>query len=167
MRLRGCIRACVLASVAVLVATGWAEAQKAVFVVRHAERQDDSTDSPLSEAGRARAERLATMLRDAGVTTLYATQWQRTQQTLAPLAAATGLKVEVVAGADIDTLVAAVRKAPPTGVVVIAAHSDTAPKILTALGAINTISIASGEYDNLFLVVPSAAGAPSLVRLHF
>jgi len=161
------VRSAVFALAALLGVSGWAEAQKAIVVVRHAERQDDSTDSPLSEAGKARAARLATMLRDAGVTTLCASQWQRTQQTLAPLAAATGLKVDIIPGAEIDTIVAAARRAPATGVVVIAAHSDTAPKILAALGVGEGVTIASGEYDNLFLVVPSTGSAPSLVRLRF
>ena len=51
---------CLLVSVLVATAT----AQSTIFIVRHAERADASADSDLSEAGRARAESLAKMLKD-------------------------------------------------------------------------------------------------------
>jgi len=43
-------------------------AQRAVFVVRHAEKQSESNEPgvPLSEAGRARANRLAAHLKNNG-----------------------------------------------------------------------------------------------------
>ena len=43
-------------------------------------------DPDLSDAGRARAESLANVLKDAGITAIYATELKRTQQTAAPLA---------------------------------------------------------------------------------
>jgi len=96
------LAACVCAGV---FAPAVAHGQKAVFVVRHAERQDDSADTPLSAAGADRARRLAAILKDAGVTAIYATQWQRTQQTVAPLAAATKLPIRQVPSKDIDGLI--------------------------------------------------------------
>ena len=56
-------------------------AQKAVIVVRHAERADESQDSLLSAPGTARAEALARHLEQAGVTSIYVTQYQRTRLT--------------------------------------------------------------------------------------
>ena len=144
-----------------------ASAQKAVFVVRHAERLDDSADTPLSEAGKARAVRLAAVLKDAGVTAIYATQWQRTQQTVAPLAAAMKLPVQQVQSKDIEGLVATLRAKHAGDVVVVAAHSDSAPLIVAALGAANAITIAHEEYDNLFVVVPGAGATPTLLRLRY
>ena len=139
-----------------------ASAQKAVFIVRHAERQDDSADTPLSAEGKARAERLAAVLKDAGVTAIFATQWQRTQQTVAPLAAALTLDVGQVPSKDIDALVATVRARHANGIVVVAAHSDSAPKIVAAFGAVNDIAIEHDEYDNLFVVVPGAGATPTM-----
>ena len=89
--------------VAVLLATP-AAAQQTVFLVRHAERADTSpgvsptmaADPDLSEAGRARAESLASALKDARITAIYTTEFKRTQQTAAPLAKVLGLTVKVV-----------------------------------------------------------------------
>jgi len=52
-----------------------AYAQRAVFLVRHADRLDQSEDSPLSQAGEERAQRLASLLKDAGITAIYTSQF--------------------------------------------------------------------------------------------
>ncbi len=166
--IRTCRRLLVAAGAcAILAVPAVASAQKAVFVVRHAERLDDSPDAPLSDAGRARAVRLAAILKDAGVSTIYATQWQRTQQTVAPLASAMTLPVQQVQSKDIAGLVATLRAKHANDVVVVAAHSDSAPLIVAALGAANAITIAPDEYDNLFVVVPGAGATPTFLRLRY
>ena len=66
-----------------------------VILVRHAEKdRDDPTDPGLTERGIRRAEALAKTLRAAGVTKLYATEYQRTKATLQPLSELLGLPVE-------------------------------------------------------------------------
>ncbi len=62
-----------------------ARAQKAVFVVRHAEKISEQ-DQSLTEAGRARARRLSEMLADAGISAIYATDTARARDTAKPLA---------------------------------------------------------------------------------
>ena len=62
-----------------------AAAQKAVFVVRHAEKISEE-DQRLSEAGHSRAERLARMLAGSGISAIYATDTERARDTAAPLA---------------------------------------------------------------------------------
>ena len=44
-----------------------ANAQQAIFLVRHAEDQRSEKDRPLSDAGRKRALLLASVLKDAGI----------------------------------------------------------------------------------------------------
>lgn len=150
-----------------------AVAQPAVFVVRHAERADDgaammATDPDLSAAGRARAEALAALLKDAGVTAIFATQYKRTQQTAEPLARQLGLSIEQVHSDDIAGLVERVRKANGNALVV--SHSGSVPKFLGALGVPDPPELAHGDYDNLFVVscfVMPGGGRPTMVRLHF
>jgi hypothetical protein len=77
-----------------------------VYLVRHAERDEDGTnDPPISEAGRARAELLATMLADAGIQRIHATAFKRTVQTAAPMAMDLGLdEVEGYDARDLASL---------------------------------------------------------------
>ena len=73
-------------------ATFGAEAPVTVLLVRHAEKAaGGSDDPPLSPAGEARARVLAHVAGSAGVSAIYHTQYKRTQQTVAPLAAKLGL----------------------------------------------------------------------------
>src|ERR1700720_2165791 len=90
-----------------LVAT--ATVQSTIFIVRHAEKADATKDSDLSEAGRARAEALAKMLKDAKINAIYATEFKRTQQTAAPLAKALGITVMTVPAKDNTALIAKLR----------------------------------------------------------
>jgi hypothetical protein len=66
-----------------------------VYLVRHAERAEDGTnDPPISEAGQARSDLLAEMLRDAGITHVHTTDFDRTRSTGMPLAESQGLDLE-------------------------------------------------------------------------
>jgi endoglucanase len=139
-----------------------------IIVVRHAEKVDESADAVLSPAGMARAERLAVVLRDAGLTAAYATDRKRTQQTVAPVAARAGLPVTVLPAGDTGALVAALRERAAPGVVLVAAHSNTVPLILQGLGHAEPVTIADDEYDALFVVALQGDGrAPAVTRLRY
>lgn len=147
-------------------------AQGAVILVRHAERADQApgeaammaTDPDLSNAGRARAESLARMLRDTGITAIFTTQYKRTRQTAEPLAKALGLTVQTVDARDMDGLVAKITAS--TGTVLVVGHSNSVPGTMKALGVEADVTIAEAEYDNLF-VVTRATGRASMVRLRY
>lgn len=141
---------------------------KTIVLVRHAEKdaQGDPRDPMLSAVGTARAKTLAHMLAQSGVTHLYATEFHRTQDTLAPLALACQKKVEVVPGAKLDDLTRQVDALPDGSVVVIAGHSNTVPAIaqhfgLKLSGATDTKSgpvLPDEAYDRLYvLTVPAVA----------
>lgn len=160
-----------LLSVMFLFVAVSATAQQTVFVVRHAERADTvaggsptmASDPDLSEAGRARAQSLATALKDAKITAIFVTPYKRTQQTAEPLAKALGLQVTAIGPQDAAGLIEKVKAA--SGNVLIVGHSNTVPDILTRLGVTDAPKLADDEYDNLFVVVRGEK--PSLVRLRF
>lgn len=145
-------------------------AQQTIFVVRHAERADASTggspmmasDPDLSEAGRARAQALAAILKDAKITAIYTTQYKRTQQTAEPLAKALGIQPTVVPANDMPALI---DKLNASGHALVVGHSNTVGQIVAGLGVTDQVDLADDEYDNLFVVVRGAK--PALVRLHF
>jgi phosphohistidine phosphatase SixA len=142
-----------------------ARAQEAIYIVRHAERVDDTPQSLLSAEGHARAARLAEILRDAGITAVFVSEYERTLQTAQPTAARLGLTPVVTKADDTPTLMAKVRALGPKARVLIAGHSDTVPKILAALGYATPVTIAKGEFDNLFVVIPRKP--PLVLRLRF
>ena len=144
-----------------------AQAQKLVFVVRHAERADAgmatrAVDPALSAAGEARAAKLAVMLADAGITAIFATEFKRTQDTAKPLAKKLGLTVQPTPEADPAGVASKVRKGHESDVVLVVGHSNTVPAILKAFGG-PEVTIGDNEYDSLFIIVP-ATGAMTRIR---
>jgi probable phosphoglycerate mutase len=149
-----------------LVPARVALAQTAVFVVRHAEKASDSSekDVPLSDAGKARADRLAAMLRDAGVTAIYSTDTLRTRSTAEPLARAGGRTVRIYS--DVAVLAEQLKR-EPEAVALVVGHSNTVPALLAALGVRASIEIGDRAFDDLFLVVPRASGEPLFFRMRY
>lgn len=148
-------------------ASGGGALPTVVILVRHAEKATDDTKDPsLSRAGMERAEDLARVLGDAGVTHLFASEYRRTRDTLAPLASSLGKKVREVSAADPDELVAAIRGLPAGSIAVVAGHSNTVPHIVDLLGGqvsglVDTDQgpmIKHDTYDRMFLVILPMGG---------
>ena len=165
---RRAVLAAIFALAAVLRAAP-AAAEKAIFVVRHAEKASDSSDAnvPLSEAGRRRAERLAAMLGSAGITAIYSTDTVRTRATAEPLAHALHLETRIydAKGPAGDAALIERLRSEPNAVALVVGHSNSVPRLLAALGVSETVEIGDGDYDNLFLVVPQGARPPVFLRL--
>jgi phosphohistidine phosphatase SixA len=137
--------------------------QSTVFIVRHAEKADDSKDAELSETGRARAEALANMLRDSKISVIYTTEFKRTQQTAAPLAKVLALTVTTWPSENQAALVAKLRTSTANSLVV--GHGNTIPDIIKALGISEPVNIPESEYDNLFVII--FGEKPYLIHLHY
>jgi broad specificity phosphatase PhoE len=137
-----------------------AAAQDVLFVVRHAERADQSADSPLSSSGVERAKRLASLLRDSGITRIYTTKLKRTIET------ALHMSSTALDGSTAD-LLQRLRSAGPSDRILVVGHSNTIPDLLSSLGVVPRVSIGDTDFDNLFIVSPRPAGAPQIVRLRY
>ncbi len=136
-----------------------------VFVLRHAEKdaQGDPRDPGLSEKGQARARALARLVAPAHPGLLVASEYQRAQRTLAPLAEALGLKVDPQPAQDTAGLAKRLRALPPGSVSVVAGHSNTVPALVEALGGriehLEKGQLAESAFDRLFVVTLAPAGA--------
>jgi len=142
-----------------------------VILVRHAEKDtaQDRNDPPLTELGTKRAEELARLLAKSGVTRLVASEFKRTQATLAPLAQATGVAVETRPAKELEALAAELAAAPAGSVTVVAGHSNTLPALARALGVTLDELDASGyladdQYDRLFVLTLGLDSAESSPR---
>ena len=166
-------------AVLLLLPPAAASAQQSIIIVRHAERQIGEGDDSLSDAGRQRAERLALMLRDAGITHVFVSDLRRTLETAQPLAKIRNLSPTRMAipaqgrgkitasELQVRATMLAISKLPRTAVVLVVGHSNTVPMFLTRLGYGPSLRIPDTEFDNLFVVTPRATRAPSVIRLRF
>jgi phosphohistidine phosphatase SixA len=159
---------CALASMT-FVPRAQAQQSRTIYLVRHADKVSEETDSPLSDAGRARAKCLAKTLEDAQIQQIFTSDLQRTQQTAAPLAEKMHLKPVAIPIARPDDLVDAIRSSKAKSVLVVW-HDATLPKILSALGAPEIIPIAHTEYDRFFVLTLAGDGKnskPGFVALRY
>jgi broad specificity phosphatase PhoE len=137
-------------------------AQGLIILVRHAERvQSTATDDPpLTDAGKARAQRLAATLAKAEIRSVFTTRFRRTQETAKPLADL--VQLTPIEESDTVELIAKLRTHGDETVLVVG-HSDTVPDVIKAFGGPN-VTIADDAFDDLFVLSP-ATGA--LTRLKY
>lgn len=150
-----------------LAACASAPAPAVVYLVRHAEKAPDPGDGDpdLNEAGHARAVALARSLGDARIDVVLLTNRKRTRQTAAPLVKARGLTPTEFEREDTAALAAEIRRLPPGTRALVVNHSDTLPRVLTALG-LEAPKIGHGDYDDLFVVI-QVGETRELERLHY
>lgn len=139
-----------------------------VYVVRHAEKADTpgERDPELSDAGRRRAQALARTLSSVKLTAIYATQFKRTQQTVAPVAATKELEAQQYPAGKEASLAERLR-AEKSGRTLVSGHSNTVPAILKALGVDESVTLSESDYDDLFVVFIDDEGAATLQHLHY
>ena len=127
-----------------------------ILLVRHAERAPApmSDDPPLTDAGRARAERLATLLAAADVRAVFTRGFgaPRKRRNLSR----TGCASAPIVASDPEQLLAELRTRGNETVLVVG-HSDTVPGVIQAFGG-PAVTIGDDAFDDLFVLVP-ATGA--------
>ncbi|MFN8333666.1 MAG: phosphoglycerate mutase family protein [Cyclobacteriaceae bacterium] len=159
------MRKLVIAFVLLLaVQAGYAQQITTFILVRHAEKATEGGSDPeLKPEGVKRAEALAALFDKTKIDAIYSTDFKRTKNTVAPLAAAKGLTVNTYSSmkaADLEKLVAA----HPGGTIVISGHSNTIPDIANALtGGKDFKQFADADYGNILIVSVTALGKDAKV----
>lgn len=125
-----------------------------VYIVRHAEKADASSDPVLSTAGAERAGALAAALEDVHPGLILVSPLQRTALTAAPTAdyhgvAAVAVPFEGGVDGQVAATVARVRALPADAAVLIVGHSNTAPLIARALGYAEAGDMPECEFDRM------------------
>lgn len=133
-------------------------------LVRHAEKAtDDPKDPSLSDAGRARAERLAASFDGVQLTAVYATGYRRTQATAQPTAESHDLPVRTYeAGIPADAFAATLRATHASGTVLVVGHSNTVPAIASALCGCAVAPMRDDEFDRRITVRIAPDGSTTL-----
>jgi 2,3-bisphosphoglycerate-dependent phosphoglycerate mutase len=140
-----------------------------VILIRHAEKniEPENPNPDLSPAGLERAQTLVQMLSESGVTAIFATQYTRTQSTVAPLAERLGLKVTQTEARNVGELVRQIRTSNAGGVVFVAGHTNSVSEIITALGGGTFPIIPESEYDNMFIVTVQRFRKTRVLKLKY
>ena len=150
-------------SISLLLVTG-TNAAPFVFIVRHAEKaRTGDKDPDLSLQGQKRANSLAHILKDSQITSVFVTEFKRTQETAAPTAKAAHVSPTVIPASDVGALVEKLRALNGNALVV--GHGNTIPDLLQALGVTTPVSIPEDDYTEIFAVL--VGDAPHLLRLHY
>lgn len=150
-------------SIPVLLVT-YANAAPVVLIVRHAEKASTGGKDPdLSVQGQKRADALAHILKDSQITSVFVTEFKRTQETAAPTARAAHVTPTVVPANDVPGLIGKLRVLNGNALVV--GHGNTIPELVKALGVATPISIPDDDYTEILVV--SLGDVPQLLRLHY
>ena len=160
--------------IVVLGAAAWlfdARATTVVFVVRHAETEGIADPDPaLSIDGRERAARLAKVVSQAkperGLDAIFASEFRRTQQTVAPLSESFKLPVNVVPSATWGDLPKRIKRQHRGEFVLVAGSSNTVPPLIEALTGQN-VTLREDEYDTLFVIFVPQISKTKVVRLRY
>ena len=115
-----------IAFVAIISSIAYTQ-DKTIILVRHAEKVDATSQDPeLSAEGKQRAERLVKVAGKYKPGGFYSTNFKRTRETLAPLAAKRKKQVETYDPRNQQALVDAIMKSPFKRHIV-SGHSNTVP----------------------------------------
>src|SRR5437879_8298156 len=141
-----------------------ADAAPIVFIVRHAEKTATGGNDPeLSVGGQKRAEALARILKDSQITTVFVTEFKRTQETAAPTVKEARLSPIVVLSNDVVGVAARLRVFSDNALVVGAGNDVPAPT--NAHGMATPIAIPENDYSEIFVVL--VHDPPQLFWLHY
>jgi broad specificity phosphatase PhoE len=165
------------AGVLILIAAAWfliTSTSTTVIVVRHAPQilGGNGDDPSLSAEGEARAAALARTLGDthlkSRIAAIYVSEKLRSRETAAPLAQSLGITPEIFSQHDARALVSRVLREHSGDTVLIVAHADTLPKIVSALSGVSDIpAVEPSDHATLYIVTVPRIGRSVVIRLRY
>ncbi len=147
------------------ISLGLAARDTMVVLLRHAEKTHKGDTAQLSEAGLRRAACLPPQLMPYQPDALFASNLERTQQTLAPLSKALSIPVQIYARGEERALGQQIMTRYSGKTVVVCGHSDTLVMLVEALGYRAPFAEISG-FDHYWLLrVVEGSGTVTLQEL--
>ncbi|HEX8561873.1 MAG TPA: phosphoglycerate mutase family protein [Flavobacterium sp.] len=125
--------------------------QTTIYLIRHAEKADNSANPNLSAEGVQRANNWAVILQDVAFDAFYSTNYNRTLQTIQPAATSNDKEVTLYdpANFSLDNVIA--NHAGKN--VFIVGHSNTIPQLINSYLEANIYpDMAENEFGNLYKV---------------
>lgn len=137
-----------------------------VVLVRHAEKKDNSANSPLTKAGECRAESLARILKDSGISVIFSTQFTRTQETVNNYANSQSPKIAIQFYASPKEVSNQIKTKYTGKSILVASHSGGVEQIVQELGA-GSIPAIGNDFNNLFIVTVPSNGTPPVIPMKY
>lgn len=136
------------------------EAKTTFIFIRHAEREYglDSFDHSLTARGFERAQNLVNVLGRTKIDAIYTTPFQRTQQTVQPLAKHLKKEISIQDEMDLNIKHLTIRHSGET--ILICGHSFSLPRFLNELGVKDYYSVL--EHGNITVVKANKKGEGKL-----
>lgn len=137
-----------------------------IFLVRHAEKVDNSRNPKLSKPGKERALELAKVLRDSKITHIHSTDYTRTLKTAEPTAQKFNLEIELYNPSELNDFAKELKSIDGRHLVV--GHSNTTPELVRLLeGEPGEPIEEKNEYDRLYILSESKEGTMETVLLRY
>ena len=124
--------------------------EPARYVMRHLNTPEGERDPDLTDAGKANAQALVHWFHGKKLTAIYVSDYKRTRQTAAPLAAERGIELKIYDPRDTPGLVARVRA--EAGPVLVVGHSNTVPDIVEQLGGARPGPLSHPDFGDIWTV---------------
>lgn len=124
--------------------------KQTVHVMRHLDTPEGMRDPDLTEQGQRRAAALSRWFRGKRLRAIYVTDYRRTRQTVAPLAARLKLTPKPYDPRYTPALIEAVRA--EKGAVLVVGHSNTVPDIVEGLGGVRPAPLAHPDFGDIWTV---------------
>ncbi len=121
-----------------------------IYITRHYDTPAGERDPDLLPQGKARAEKLAAWFYGRTLKAIYVTDFKRTRQTAAPLAATLGVDVETYDPRDTPAIIARAKLAG--GPVLIVGHSNTVPDLVAQLGGKRPVDLRHEDFGDIWEV---------------
>jgi len=122
-----------------------------IYLVRHAEKLlDDGDDPGLTDAGKQRSAQMARWLDDKGIADIWSSDYRRSRDTAAPLAAELGQELKLYDPQDLSALARSLRDNRHNALVV--GHSNTTPDLARLLCICFVGDMDDTDYDQLIVI---------------
>jgi 2,3-bisphosphoglycerate-dependent phosphoglycerate mutase len=133
-----------------------------IILLRHAEKSSVGGNDPaLSNEGMSRANLLSNLLSNINIDRIYSTPYQRTRQTVTPLAMSKQLDIiEYPAATTAEQMKQKILTDATGKTIVVVGHSNTIPELNKALGG-KPITITETDFDNFVIISMGNAGNES------
>ena len=138
------------------------------ILIRHAEKGDDGTQDPdLKAEGNARAEKLASMLKDTHLAAIYSTNYKRTKNTVKLIAQMKDLEIQTYEAHNPEVIEKMIEQHRGE-IVLVSGHTNTTPWTANLLlGKEMYDEYDESEYGIILIVGVAEMGTGTVTRMNY